>query len=131
MARCRTFWPLRDREVDTRGLYLRRGFGTIFEYAVRELGYSDAAAWRRMKAMELCEETDGARDLLQNGLISLSTAAELQSAFDRQKRNAPWCSAAWRRERGRSPGKRDRRRRHPASRHSRSWCWTPPGGGSW
>ena len=76
------------REVDTRGLYLQRGYGTIFEYAVRDLGYSDAAAWRRMKAMELCEETDGARDLLQDGLISLSTAAELQSAFDRQKRSA-------------------------------------------
>ena len=76
------------REVDTRGLYLQRGYGTIFEYAVRELDYSDAAAWRRMKAMELCEETLGARDLLQDGLITLSTAAELQSAFDRQKRSA-------------------------------------------
>ena len=34
-------------EIEARGLYLERGFSSLFDYAVRELGYSDAAAARR------------------------------------------------------------------------------------
>lgn len=41
------------REIAARRLFLRRSFGSLFDYAVRELGYSEAAAWRRIKAMRL------------------------------------------------------------------------------
>ncbi len=34
-------------EIEARRLYLRRGCSSLFDYAVRELGYSDAAAGRR------------------------------------------------------------------------------------
>ena len=34
-------------EIEARGLYLERGFSSLFDYAVRELGYSDAAAARQ------------------------------------------------------------------------------------
>ncbi len=68
------------REIHKRRLYLRRGFSSLFDYAVRELGYSDAAAWRRIKAMRLCADVAGVRERLQNA------AAQLQHAFDRQER---------------------------------------------
>ena len=55
------------REIQKRRLYLRRGFSSLFDYAVRELGYSDAAAWRRIKAMRLCADVEGVRERLQNG----------------------------------------------------------------
>ena len=74
------------REIDKRRLYLRRGFSSLFDYAVRELGYSDAAAWRRIKAMRLCADVDGVRERLQNGSMTLNAAAQLQHAFDRQER---------------------------------------------
>ncbi len=74
------------REIHRRRLYLRRGFSSLFDYAVRELGYSDAAAWRRIKAMRLCAEVDGVRERLQNGMMTLNAAAQLQHAFDRQER---------------------------------------------
>ena len=74
------------REIQKRRLYLRRGFSSLFDYAVRELGYSDAAAWRRIKAMRLCAEVDGVRERLQNGTMTLNAAAQLQHAFDRQER---------------------------------------------
>ena len=74
------------REIQKRRLYLRRGFSSLFDYAVRELGYSDAAAWRRIKAMRLCADVDGVRERLQNGLMTLNAAAQLQHAFDRQER---------------------------------------------
>ena len=75
------------REIDKRHLYLRRGFSSLFDYTVRELGYSDAAAWRRIKAMRLCADIDGVRERLQDGSMTLNAAAQLQNAFDRQERN--------------------------------------------
>ena len=74
------------REIQKRRLYLRRGFSSLFDYAVRELGYSDAAAWRRIKAMRLCADVEGVRERLQNGEMTLNAAAQLQHAFDRQER---------------------------------------------
>ena len=74
------------REIQKRRLYLRLGFSSLFDYAVRELGYSDAAAWRRIKAMRLCADVEGVRERLQNGSMTLNAAAQLQHAFDRQER---------------------------------------------
>ena len=73
-------------EIEARGLYLERGFSSLFDYAVRELGYSDAAAARRIGAMRLCADQADARDGLRDGSLTLSAAAELQWAFDRQRR---------------------------------------------
>ena len=73
-------------EIETRGLYLQRGFSSLFDYAVRELGYSDAAAARRIGATRLCADQPDAREGLRDGSLTLSAAAELQWAFDRQRR---------------------------------------------
>ena len=73
-------------EIEARGLYLERGFSSLFDYAVRELGYSDAAAARRIGAMRLCTDQADAREGLRDGSLTLSAAAELQWAFDRQRR---------------------------------------------
>ena len=100
------------REIQKRRLYLCRGFSSLFDYAVRELGYSDAAAWRRIKAMRLCAEVDGVRERLQSGEMTLNAAAQLQHAFDRQERKkeraarAPrgtGCGAAARSQDGSAP----------------------------
>ena len=84
------------REIEARSLHLRRGFGSLFDYAMRELGYSEAAAWRRIKTMRLCARTPGARARLEDGTLTLSAAAQLQHAFERQERS--------RTQRRRSPG---------------------------
>ena len=73
-------------EIQARGLYLERGFSSLFDYAVRELGFSDAAAARRIGAMRLCTDQADAREGLRDGSLTLSAAAELQWAFDRQRR---------------------------------------------
>ncbi len=63
-------------------------FSSLFDYAVRELGYSEGAAWRRIKAMRLCSDTAGTRERLQDGSLSLSAAAQLQNTFDLLQRTA-------------------------------------------
>ncbi len=73
-------------EIEARRLYLQRGCSSLFDYAVRELGYSDAAAGRRLGAVRLCADQPDARERLRDGSLTLSAAAELQWAFDRQRR---------------------------------------------
>ena len=75
------------REIDARRLYLRRGYSSLFDYTVRELRYTEAAAWRRIKAMRLCRETRGVRERLQDGSLNLSNAALLQNSFERWERS--------------------------------------------
>ena len=53
------------REIEARRLYLRRGFSSLFDYAVRELGYTDSAASRRINAMRLCKEFEEVREGLR------------------------------------------------------------------
>ena len=55
------------REIEARRLYLCRGFSSLFDYAVRELGYTDSAASRRINAMRLCKEFEEVREGLQDG----------------------------------------------------------------
>ena len=74
------------REIERRRLFLTLGCSSMFDYAVRELGYSTGAAWRRLKAMRLCAEVQGARVRLQEGTLTLDAAAQLQHAFERQRR---------------------------------------------
>ena len=74
------------REIERRRLYLTLGCSSMFDYAVRELGYSTGAAWRRLKTMRLCADVAGARTRLQEGTLTVDAAAQLQHAFERQER---------------------------------------------
>ena len=91
------------REIEARRLYLRRGYGSLFDYVVHELDYTAAAAWRRINAMRLCTHTRGARELLRDGSLSLSNAAQLQHAFARDQRSRRHPTYARRAEPG-APG---------------------------
>ena len=81
-------------EIDRRGLALRRGFSSLFDYAVRELRFSDAAAQRRIQAMRLCRRDGWVRASLQSGELSMTAAAQLETTFagaeraERQSRTA-------------------------------------------
>ena len=81
-------------EIDRRGLALRRGFSSLFDYAVRELRFTDAAAQRRIQAMRLCRRHGWVRASLQSGELSMTAAAQLETTFagaeraERQSRTA-------------------------------------------
>ena len=71
-------------EIDSRKLFFQQGFSSLFDYAVRELGYSEGAAYRRIKAMKLCRELPETANRLQSGRLSLSAASQLQVFFEKQ-----------------------------------------------
>ena len=68
-------------EIDRRGLALRRGFSSLFDYAVRELRFTDASAQRRIQTMRLCRRHGWVRASLQSGELSLTSAAQLETTF--------------------------------------------------
>ena len=79
------------REIDARRLYLRLGFSSLFDYTVRELRYTEAAAWRRIKAMRLCRETRGVRERPAGRLAEPEQrrpVAELLRALGAQRRRS-------------------------------------------
>ena len=129
-------------EIGARGLYLERGFSSLFDYTVRELGYSDAAAARRIGAMRLCADQPDAREGLRDGSLTLSAAAELQWAFDRQRRRGSISGTAAIAPAGRaaagSAAQNDPAADSapavslpPPSRSRRRWCWMRWVGGNW
>jgi hypothetical protein len=75
-------WNL--HEIQSRRLHSEMGYGSLFEYAVKALGYSEAAAGRRIAAMKLLAEVPEAEPALQKGDLSLSTLCTLQHFFQRK-----------------------------------------------
>ena len=80
-------------EIDRRSLALRRGFSSLFDYAVRELRFSDAAAQRRIQTMRLCRRHGWVRAMLHSGDLSLTAAAQMETAFAAAERRSRRASA--------------------------------------
>lgn len=63
------------RSFDASGLASKRGFGSTFDYCVRELGYSGSAAYKRVHAARLSAQHPEIVDKIESGRLSLSTVA--------------------------------------------------------
>jgi hypothetical protein len=59
--------------------YLEHGCSTLWDFLVRELKYSNAAASRRYKAMKCAERFPQVIDMLRKHQLSLSTLAQAES----------------------------------------------------
>jgi 5-methylcytosine-specific restriction endonuclease McrA len=86
------------REVERRRLHLVRGFQSLYDFATRDLGYSPAAAQRRIDAMRLLREIPELADKIESGRIGLDSAARAQSFFKQENRVDRAFSAAAKRE---------------------------------
>ena len=73
------------REIERRSLYAKRGYPSLFEYAVQELKYAQGAAHRRIASMRLLKEIPEMEEKLERGEVSLSTLARAQTFFRQEK----------------------------------------------
>jgi hypothetical protein len=64
------------REIERRRLYSDLGCQSLFEYAVRELKYSESQASRRLQAMRLMKEIPQIETALANEELSLSNISQ-------------------------------------------------------
>lgn len=79
------------REIERRMLYAERGYGSLYEFCVQELGYSESTAYRRISSMRLLktlpEETRVETERkLKTGELSLTSVSQLQGFFQAERR---------------------------------------------
>ncbi len=78
-------------EIDRRRLYLEKGTTSLFDYLVRDFGYSPGAAMRRIDAARLLRELPETAEKFENGTLTLSQANQIQRAsreFKKTKRES-------------------------------------------
>ncbi len=68
-------------------LFLKLGYSSLFEFVTKELGLSESAAQRRIQCMRLMQDLPETRQAYEQGSLSLSNAAKLQSHFQAIKKS--------------------------------------------
>ncbi len=72
-------------EVNRRKLFLKYGCDSLLKYCVKQLKYSEGAAYRRIKALRLTTEMPGLKENIQLGNLNLTQLSDAQSLFDLAK----------------------------------------------
>lgn len=60
------------KEIERRRLFSDLGYGSLFEYIVKELGYSEPAAGRRLQATRLLKDLPYLEDKITDGSLNLT-----------------------------------------------------------
>ncbi|UOF01962.1 HNH endonuclease [Bdellovibrio reynosensis] len=81
------------REIDSRKLYLEKAYSSIFEYLVKELGYSNSSAMRRLEAARLLREVPQIAEGIQKGSLNLSQIGELSRGIKEKEKTGAKISA--------------------------------------
>jgi hypothetical protein len=73
------------QEVMRRQLYLQLGFGSLFDFVTKDLGYEPASAMRRISAARLIQQIPEVKTKIQNGSLKLTVVAQAQSFFKKEE----------------------------------------------
>ncbi|HEY8278923.1 MAG TPA: hypothetical protein VIH99_04825, partial [Bdellovibrionota bacterium] len=68
------------REVERRQLHLTLGHSSMYDYVIKELKYSEGGAYRRIQAMRLLRDVPEAAQKIEEGTLTICTAAKVQTA---------------------------------------------------
>ena len=68
------------KEIDSRRTFLELGFGSLFDYLVQGVGYSEGSAQRRIDAARLLKEIPEIAEKIQSGQIKLNQISLVQKA---------------------------------------------------
>jgi hypothetical protein len=77
----------RLREIDVRKLFASLGYSSLFEYTVKELGFSEGSSSRRLQAMRLIREIPEYETKLKDGLVNEGNLSKAQTFFNQLKKN--------------------------------------------
>jgi len=77
-------WHL--HEVDRRKLFSAMKYKSLHEYAVKELGYAEDQAYRRISAMRLLREVPEIEEKIDSGKITLTAISKAQTFFRRTEK---------------------------------------------
>jgi len=74
------------KEVEFRRIHASLGYGSLFDFIVHGLGYSEAAAARRLNAMRILQDVPEVASALEAGTLNLSTVSTVQGFLRREKK---------------------------------------------
>ncbi len=69
------------REIDQRKLYSDLGFSSLYDYCIRDLGYAEASAHRRISGARLLRELPSIEHKIECGALNLTNVASLVHFF--------------------------------------------------
>jgi hypothetical protein len=73
-------------EVDVRKLYAPLAYSSLFEFGVKELGFTRAQSYERTRAVAAMKQIPEVRERIRAGELSLTNAALLKRAIDAEER---------------------------------------------
>ena len=74
-------------EIERRRLYLNLGYSSLFEFALRYLGYSESAASRRIRTARCMKQFPEVEGLLREKKLNLSTVSKLSGVMTVKNRD--------------------------------------------
>src|ERR1039457_6492159 len=74
-------------EVNFRSLYLTMGYGSLIEFCIKQLKYSESASYRRVSAMRLAQEVTQIEESIKSGDLNLSVIAQAQTFVRREEKH--------------------------------------------
>jgi hypothetical protein len=74
------------REVERRRCYLEMGYGSLFDFVTKALGYEESAALRRISAARLIRELPELEAKIKEGSLNLSSVNQAQTFFRREEK---------------------------------------------
>lgn len=74
------------KEVSRRELHLARGYGSLKDYLIKEFGYSERAAYRRIDGANLLKQVPTLVENIKNGSIDITKIEELTRAIKDKER---------------------------------------------
>lgn len=72
------------REIETRKLFSEYGYKSLFAYCVQELGFSEAAAVRRINGSRLLKQLPEIEKKIENGDLTLSNLSKAVDKFKQE-----------------------------------------------
>ncbi len=74
------------REAESRQLFAERGHGSLFDYVVKELHYSESSAQRRISAMRALRELPEFESKVESGELKVTQLAQVQTFLRAEKK---------------------------------------------
>jgi hypothetical protein len=75
-------------EVDQRRAFAAKNYTSLFDYLVRGLGYSESQSAERVAAVRLMRQNEEARESIQTGKLTLTSAAQIQRFIQAERKVA-------------------------------------------
>jgi hypothetical protein len=77
------------REIECRRLFSDLGYSSLFEYAVKELGYSEPAAHRRIQNARVIKDFPNIEKKLSDGSLTMTNVAQAAQIFKNENITDP------------------------------------------